>query len=864
MIDTQGGVNDSRNGGESKPRIPKPSEYMRSTRPELFSDTVETAKPLLERSQLEYYLETLTSRKQEFAFEHFCCRLAEVEICPNLKPQTGPVGGGDSKTDSSTYPVADVLIERCYWGSPNPPTKEAWAFAFSCMKQWRRKARADVEKIAGLKKDFSTVYFISSQFVRDKSREELENELAEKYGFSVHILDRSWILDIVFSHRREELAIESLGIQVARTKENRPGPRDTERQAELDKLLGRLREPFEHYANDYAVAADYLQAAKLARGLERPRHEVAGLYQQARQISRKNGHSPQIIRCAYEHAWADNWWYNDASTAIEVYSEIEPLLSEIADSDDVEMFANLQSLMWQVVFREEVNSEDLNLREREDNLRNKLQELSEDTLRPNNALYAETMLAFLDLHPWNREAPAEAITRLADCFRRSRGLATYPLKRFTDTVMGMSEFIGSLAGFEELFNTMRAVLSEREGEISEAQLLLQRGEQHLHADRPKKALRLLGQARTKAAKEEILETSVRAANLAANSYLRLGLVWAARMEALVAANLSCQIVDGVFQSAYHGSQATRLLAWIELSQGRLAPFLRWMGIATSCSDQLVDSGFDLSQFKGSYQTLETALCDRLMLLDQHTATELVSLADTLREYGLPMARFVLLFTAGRSSDIKDEFIAAFEEDVEWMHDYFRQWKEWIDSAGSGVKPFSGLRDDVTSLSTEIMDVKYVVESCTDFGAIAFSENLLGVIEAMLALANWENLAFIVDEVRIKVDVHSDGKDQPEPKISTLSGGEVLELNWRSDIADRLALADRQKIGEYLMQTCMFVLQYATIDPLEDLESEIDQWRKDGAFDRALGTSPTIHSVADLIGKDCYDLENCLTAASSEA
>jgi len=92
----------------------KPSEYMRARRPELFSDTTPMMVPLLEKGFLEYQLETLTSRKQELVFEEFCRRLASLEICPNIKPQTGPIGGGDSKVDAPTYPVASALAERCY------------------------------------------------------------------------------------------------------------------------------------------------------------------------------------------------------------------------------------------------------------------------------------------------------------------------------------------------------------------------------------------------------------------------------------------------------------------------------------------------------------------------------------------------------------------------------------------------------------------------------------------------------------------------------------------------------------------------------------------------------------------------------
>ena len=86
-----------------------PREFMSARHPEAFSDSVDKQQPILDRSQLEYHLATLTSRNQETEFASFAQKLAERTICPNLRPQTGPTGGGDSKVDSETYPVADLL-----------------------------------------------------------------------------------------------------------------------------------------------------------------------------------------------------------------------------------------------------------------------------------------------------------------------------------------------------------------------------------------------------------------------------------------------------------------------------------------------------------------------------------------------------------------------------------------------------------------------------------------------------------------------------------------------------------------------------------------------------------------------------------
>ncbi len=75
-------------------RILSPSAFMRARRSHLFSDGELERAVTLPKVTFEYQLETLTSRKQEYEFEHFCRKLAEKELCPNLRVQTGPTGGG--------------------------------------------------------------------------------------------------------------------------------------------------------------------------------------------------------------------------------------------------------------------------------------------------------------------------------------------------------------------------------------------------------------------------------------------------------------------------------------------------------------------------------------------------------------------------------------------------------------------------------------------------------------------------------------------------------------------------------------------------------------------------------------------------
>lgn len=109
---------------------------------------------------LEYHLGTLTSRSQEADFARFAMRLAQREVCPNMLPQTGPTGGGDSKADAETYPVADGLSLVWHTGLGREAATERWAFAFSAMKEWRPKVRSDVAKIAATGRGYTKAFFV--------------------------------------------------------------------------------------------------------------------------------------------------------------------------------------------------------------------------------------------------------------------------------------------------------------------------------------------------------------------------------------------------------------------------------------------------------------------------------------------------------------------------------------------------------------------------------------------------------------------------------------------------------------------------------------------------------------------------------
>lgn len=271
------------------PPLFSPRTFLKARSPERFSDSIAVPNARVPRTTLEYHLDTLTNRGQENDFERFARKLAERTLCPNLLPHTGPTGGGDSKVDAETYPVADQLALAWFIGEAREAAKERWAFAFSAKRDWKSKVKDDIKKLVGTGRGYAKAKFITNQFVPDKDRAATQDDLSVKYGIDVWIYDRTWILEKVYGNGLEQLAIDELRMDVPKGTELRPGPKDASRQRALEDTEKEIELSLRENRTSPALVDNMLYAAHLARALERPRHEIEGRFAGARAVAEKLG-----------------------------------------------------------------------------------------------------------------------------------------------------------------------------------------------------------------------------------------------------------------------------------------------------------------------------------------------------------------------------------------------------------------------------------------------------------------------------------------------------------------------------------------------------------------------------------------------
>lgn len=708
-----------------------PTDFMRARRPELYSDTIVSEEPVLGRNEFEFHLDTLTQRKEEIRFEHFCRRLAEKEICPNLLPQTGPTGGGDSKVDAETFPVADSLAERWYEGDPMRTARERWAFAFSAKKKWRPKAKDDVRKIVETERCYSLIFFVTNQAVSDRDRATVEDELRKQWGIDVRILDRTWIIDRVVQNGRWEVVFQTLDIERRFQRRQTCGPLDAERLVELDELDAMIRDTERYQNSEYQLAEDCLQTALLARGLNRPRTEIDGRFDQAERIARKWDNSRQIFRIVYQRAWTANWWFDDFYD----FDRLSKIAEALAiDSDwvwDLEKLVNL----WQVgyAWRQMKNTllSDHEWACSTRKLRDALIRHAEDSSKPTSALWAQTELTLMDLVAGRSDSKvlSFALTRLKDILGKVEGHLDYPVEPVVQIVQALGKILDDDHGYDDLFEAVVQLQDHRLGNSAQGRLRLERGFQKLAAGKTYDAINEFSKAQVLLRQDEDKEDFVRSMLGAALGYEAAGLLWAARANLVVALD---RLLYGYAKGGQFPRQALSLLrklVWLELQLGRVPcillwiKWLGWMGHVVEVKD---DAKIEMENEYGMMDVVLGILILRTPFKDW-AGLEIVP--SLLQKYSLFMSRGAALFALGYENMIRDEF-----KDLDSDLDKF--FSQWLDQPAAKDLPFNAewhLHEGVVMRSVILgCEIELIAENHKH--TLVMAEGILGFLEASLSTA----------------------------------------------------------------------------------------------------------------------------------
>jgi len=825
----------------------RPSDFMRVRRPHLFSDSQHVADPSMTREMLDYHLDTLTNRRQENEFEYFARLLAEKELCPNLRPQTGPVGGGDSKADTETYPVAEALSSRWYVGVGRNADKERWAFAFSAKRDWRAKVQSDVRSIANTGRDYKLIYFISNQYVKDKARAEVEDKLRKLHHIDIRILDRGWILDCIFKNDRLQIAVDGLKLTVPSDGKIIAGPRDVERQTELNDLEEKIGDVARYEGVEYQLAEDCLRAALIARGLERPRVDVEGRFDRAERIAEKVGDRQQRLRIAYSRAWTVFWWFNDFYELNKIYRRVEELATGTSQAIDLEYLTNLWMLLNSTVNRGQLDHEVVRLDDRTAQLRANLERLIAGKDRPTNALQARTSRILLDLHL--ALASGEPVDRLlAECreiIKLGRNLVNFPVKPLIDVIREFGEVFVNNPAYDALFESVVGVIEKRRSTGDVGRLLLQRGLQKLRSGARYDAIRLLGRSELKLAMQEYRSDLVTAVAACGYAYEQAGLLWAGRANMLAAANFALTEFwenGNVSSEALHCLQR---LIWIEIQLGRVPHIFAWLQLTSKIAALLQLEGEAKHGFIEQRRIQDLVLGILLLRTDLWDLRESKCLPLVLQDFGLPHSRMAILYALGHEDVLRAEGLIPETESREDVRQFFGEWNGQPASRDLPDRPMFGLRSDV-ELKSFVLGCEITVTASNSLVSIQIGETILGALESLLATSLEGEIFPYRPELKFKVRASDFISSLPEHEISEINDVPLIDIRYPASM-NLTTISDRTAYREWVLSVVSQTI--AQIAVVKDANTYLSRLARDEAgFARALNLADISVCINNLLGE----------------
>jgi hypothetical protein len=822
-----------------------PREFLKGRRPERFSDTLRTDQPVLDRALLEYHLEKLTSRGQEKDFELFARHLAQKEICPNLLPQTGPTGGGDSKVDSETYPVADGLSLAWFVGNARDAASERWAFAFSAKEYWRPKVRSDVEKIAKTGRGYEKAFFVTNQYVPDRVRAEVEDELTKAHGLDVRILDRTWILDKVFENRHEGLAIEDLRLQTSVRTIIRKGPRDVAREHELEKAEERIKKASEEARFGFSFVDDCLEAAELARELERPRTEVDGRFERAERAAEEYGTRHQRLVCAYARAWTSYWWYEDFPVFARHYRNVELLAEGSTNAYEFELLCNLWNVLVSLVKTGVLDDADIALEERTRTLTTGLDRLIGEEGRPSTSLQARSLklLVRLLLSGSNSNDTSATFAELGIVVRESRGLVGFPLEPLVDVQMELGKVLGELTGYQELIEAIVDVTSERSGEVRAARLLMTRGTQQLNADRPADAIRTLGRALARLYKHESRHDLVRAMYACGVGYERVGLLWAARGTLLNAASIAANDFWSYQEVTRQQAACYNHLKWLELRLGRIPQTLAWHEVDHTVRSVLSNKHDSSSEESAQSEvTYDAILGIMLLKTNSWDLKRLTRLPDVLDGLGLFNSSIAIRYALGDEASVEEDLR---ERSVRPLAEYFRMWRD--QPAGEQIPTEPELYDRRTvTLSSSVLGCTITIKAENEAACIILAESILSATEGLMATGLVDRVMAHEPTMTVSIRRCDFGEEPFSTSFTDVSGRPHVDIrccnfDWTSKNGDTQKIL-RVKIFDLIAGILARVFVFGDVE-----ETLTRLFRDDRALERAIDFTMGFAATGNILG-----------------
>lgn len=564
---------------------------------------------------------------------------------------------------------------------------------------------------------------MSNQAIRDKDKSKTQDELREKYGLPIWILDKQWIVDKVYSNNRFDIAISTLNISYTENKQL-IGFNDAEKLSDL-AVVEKQIDDFDFSINSgYQFVEDCLYAAILSRELEKPQFEVYGRFERAKRVAEEFGVNQQVIRTTYQHAWTAYWWFNDFKLANKLYDELETLTINSNQVWDLEKLCNLFTVLQAATHTECLTFNEAKLDSRYSAMLNKLSTIANDKSRPNASTAAKFHMLLLELSKafMNNKSLSNIFYEFELLLDATHNLIDVPIDPLIKIIKELNNFIED-SNFDNLFEKIIAISSAQLSNEEKGKLLIQKGLRKLQSNNEHEAIRLFARAISHLLQYEHRHDFIQAQALIASTYESMGLFWAARGCYAIAVHQINKDFDE--HGTMHQVMTSLLshLVWIEIRLGRVPCALMWLSLKNIIESHILEIVPD--QKSNNNELIDTVL-GILILKTKYTDLDKLSfLPDLLDRFGLFMPEFAALYALGHDKEIKTEF--KFEDDL------CEFCTSWLNQPANTELPKYSVwnADKRISISSLVLGVKFNFDLPNNKELLLFAESILSAIECFL-------------------------------------------------------------------------------------------------------------------------------------
>lgn len=634
-----------------------PNLYYREAHPEYFSDTIVQYEIPLTSELFDYKMSLLSTKKMQSAFENFIVAIAKRLITPNIKPQTGPDGGGDGKVDAETYEVSEDISDKWIAMEDTALGKEYWAFAISCKKDWKPKVASDIEKIVKTNRGYTKALFFTNQFVKSSTRAQTEEKLSEKFGIKVEIYDANWLSDAVFNNGCLPVALNTLAFSDEyKRKTVKIGSNDKKRGERLTEIAKSILRHIDGLDTEYVD--ELLEACLLSRALEHPKAEVEGRFKRAIRECKEHGSKQQMYNIVYEHAWTSFFWYEDIAAVLSDYNTLKSFLEEQCNVTRIEKFTNILSNL--------VNSAKAGMIS-EDFIKSEIayiydleEKLAQDSNHKSSLLYLKIYILeqYIIEHLDDDELLGNAIQKIKPLLIESAYHIEISIEAHYKIIKMLSSFMDENDDFEIFIDEVADIIAERRSKAEAARIRLDRAEDHMNGKRWLAAIKQLGFCVYAFEQESCMTELIRSSGYMGIALNSLGLYYSA--EAFLVKSASF-----LLQDFFHSGRVDHLLVTIlqelcsiELKIGRIVMYFNWFELLMVISQN--------SQYNEEPSFVESCHLDDAawacrLAISNCNESSIAKLPDIFERLGMYTSSEFLKYVLGYPEDVDDRCLPVIKE-----------------------------------------------------------------------------------------------------------------------------------------------------------------------------------------------------------